>query len=305
MRLMTFAVAVAVLFCAACSRAPAWYDQAPLDGDRWYAVGSSMAGNRDGAAELAKRNMNMRLGQLAAPGPAFRDERLVRLAEGTAAPLAIPVPPQLVVEDAYDTDRSSSVLVSFDRAGWLAKLNQRLQQVDHDLAAADALLPADGGPVAAVRVIRVVAPLWPEREALCAARRQLGESDPQPVVDREAQLARIRMSLTRIPLALDGDQAVAATLPTIRAELFRAGWLAGDTGIVKLKTSLVVSARFIDGLQRLDGILTGDASGEPLRITARADGGDETIARDRLAVKLGEALALELDRRLIRLAEGH
>ena len=299
----TFAI-FATLALVACARQPVWYDNPPLDGERWYAVGADLPGNHDGAVASGQRLIAMRLGAQTSPGPAFPDERLQTLA-GTPTIAPLPVPPVVSVEEIYDGERATRALVSFDRTAYLLALDARLQAVDAALAQADTLLSADGNAVGAVRLLRASAALWPEREALVAARRQLDAANLAPTVERPAQLARVRAALSRIPVALDGDQAVAATLPTIRAELFRMGWLAGDTGVVTLKTSLQVTSRFIDGIQRLDGILTGDIGGEPLRLLARGDGVDEALARDRLAANLGQLLANELDQRLIRLAEGN
>ena len=294
---------LATLLVSACSRQPAWYANPPLDGERWYAVGADLPGNHEGAVASGQRLIAMRLGSVATPGPAFPDERLMTLA-GTPAAAPLPTPPAATVEEIYDGDHATRALVSFNRSAWLAELDAQLQATEAALAAADARLPADGGAVDAIRLLREAAPLWPQREAIVAARRQLNAADTAPVIDRSAQLARVRSALSRIPVAIDGDQAVAATLPTIKAELFRLGWLAGDTGIITLKTSLQVTSRYIDGVQRLDGILTGDAGGEPLRIVARGDGAEEILASDRLAVNLGQALAKELDQRLIALARG-
>ncbi|MFW5845357.1 MAG: hypothetical protein ACOCXJ_03935 [Planctomycetota bacterium] len=332
-RFIVFLGLLALLSACGASRSqadlPLWVQQPPSAPGREYAVGRGvvrrLAVDQAVAGVLAQVEVSVRSDR--------HDSSTYRSEESTDTPrserLRMAIAEEIrttvdledvqglrIVREHQGPGGEFMVLAELDRREWARGLRHRVQLVDEDLAAAwqafQAAAPQQESAIGTLlRLRRRVLPLAVERDLL--ERRHAvvapGSSLPEPPVDPARIQEQLATMLDSLRIALDLDEDLQALAPELINALAGAGFTVTDDParaqlIVGLDLGL--SQRRIDGLVRLDGMLTGtviDAASRQLvcglRSNERASAADAELARQRLLRDLAPQAAAALDAELM------
>jgi hypothetical protein len=207
------------------------------------------------------------------------------------------------------------VLLRLDRVVWAGDLSGRIQSVDERLKAAVAAQAGDSRPAAAVQVLRATAPLFVERDDLVSRLRaaEPGGTIRAEPVDRAALRRQVQVALDQVTVSLPAEPEFSDLQPALVDAFAKVGIRSAapdQPGTVRLRLTLKTTPLRIDNQVRVDGDLRGtveDAQGRRLagiQLSDRSGAPAESVARDRLNLKLARRLADDLDRRLLDILQG-
>lgn len=302
---------------------PGWADRLPQSPEKLYAVGAAQTGQREAARKKALAELATSLSARVQAETIVKEGEIARIGPGGQRVAAawsefrqqvrISTDRQLVFTQIVaeaDDGETAWALAELDRAAWVGKLQQDLAAVDREIEAV-AREQRRGGVAAAASALSALASLTARREALTAdwSLAAPGQAAPAcPVNIREVILACARV-LGSVSIRVEGapDAVFAARIQ--EALIAQHLQVKERDASVTLRLALRETPRqlpngwhsvTVAGSATIVDSATGAIAGS-LQISEKGTDVDPANARAKMLTKAAEAIASEIDRRLIAL----
>lgn len=285
---------------------PSWVLQPPLDPDFTYGVGTDLQMDRNNAIAEGRRDIARQL-RIVIRGDGLEDDDDDFADEPNARPrvtidhLELP---GLTITRQAETDHCLYVQVALNRTAWAEALQNRIRELDRDIAAVLAnherqpeIDPAKHPVGSAARLHQRLMPLVSAREEKLAHLQiaKPGVITPAAPITLAEMRERLRLVLDRVSVDIVAAPDLEPILPQLTATCAGIG-LRITPGAAKptlrLKLTLHSMRQQVDGMERLEGtfqslVETGAGSNlGGITIRLRSSSLTDTIAQDRLMRKI-------------------